>query len=116
MGWCKHGKINLMVRLAPHRFQGIAGGRISYARLPCIVRWVGVIMDILVKWLNRLHNGFKALRAGPIFQRIIRIERRMGENSMTAKRFRPAEDVPCDPEFGKLMTVKRQISLNCKVG
>jgi hypothetical protein len=29
-----------------------------------IVRWVGVNMDILIKWLNWLHNGFKALRAG----------------------------------------------------
>jgi hypothetical protein len=33
-------------------------------RLPCIVRWVGVYMDILVKWLNWPHTSFKALRAG----------------------------------------------------
>lgn len=37
-------------------------------------------------------------------RRTIPIERRMGENSMAAKRFRPAEDVLCDPDFGKLIT------------
>jgi hypothetical protein len=25
LGWCKHGYINHMVKLASHRFQGIAG-------------------------------------------------------------------------------------------
>jgi hypothetical protein len=25
MGWCKHGYINQMVKLASHRFKGIAG-------------------------------------------------------------------------------------------
>jgi hypothetical protein len=24
-GWCKHGRVNQMVKIAPHRFQGIVG-------------------------------------------------------------------------------------------
>ena len=33
-------------------------------RLPFIVRWVDVDMDIEIKWLNWPHTGFKVLRAG----------------------------------------------------
>jgi len=33
-------------------------------RLPCIVRWVSVVTDQKINWLNLPHNVSKALRAG----------------------------------------------------
>jgi len=38
MGWCKHGHVNLMVKFAPHRFQGIAG-RSNIERPTSNVEW-----------------------------------------------------------------------------
>jgi hypothetical protein len=35
-------------------------------RLPCIVRWVTVIIDLKSNWFNLSHTAFKALRAGRI--------------------------------------------------
>ncbi len=38
MGWCKHGYINQMAKLASHRFQGIAG-RSNIQRPTANVEW-----------------------------------------------------------------------------
>ena len=38
--------------------------RISNARLPCIVCWVRIIIELWTKCSNMHHNNFKALRAG----------------------------------------------------
>ncbi len=38
MGWCKHGYINQMLKLASHRFQGIAGRSNVQPRLG-VVEW-----------------------------------------------------------------------------
>ncbi len=38
MGWCKHGYINQMIKLASHRFQGIAG-RSNIVRPTSNVEW-----------------------------------------------------------------------------
>jgi hypothetical protein len=51
-------------------------------RLPCIVRWVSENMDLLIKWLNWLHTGFKALRAG----RTSNVQRRTSNNDVAALR------------------------------
>jgi len=44
--------------------KGVEEAKKTNTRLPCIVRWLGVNMGILIKWLNLPHTCFKALRAG----------------------------------------------------
>jgi hypothetical protein len=38
--------------------------KLMNTRLPCIVYWLGVDMDVKIKWLNLPHPGIEALRAG----------------------------------------------------
>ena len=59
MGWCKHGYINQIVKLASHRFQGIAG-RSNIERPTSNVE-----LEKMKKQTYELFGGFSTLNVEP---------------------------------------------------